>query len=49
MDEALIMIALAPFYVMGIAGAGFVMAYLIRSFMDSAVETQIKETLQTPK
>jgi len=49
MDEAIIMIALAPFYVMGVTAAGFVLAYAIKSFMDSAVEVQMKETLQTPK
>ena len=49
MDETLVLVALAPFYVMGVAGAGFALAYTVRSFMHSAVETQMTETLQTPK
>ena len=43
--EDLIIVALAPFYVMSACVAGFAVAKLIRSFNDSAVQTQLKETL----
>jgi len=43
--EDLIIVAGFPFYVMGCVVAGFCVAKLIRSFNDSAVQTQLKETL----
>lgn len=46
--EDIVMVALAPFYVMGVCGAGFVTAKLIDSFTESAQQTQLKETLQQP-
>lgn len=49
MDESFIIVALAPFYALTVVGVSFATAYLVRSFMDSAVETQLKETLNTPK
>jgi len=48
MDD-IILVALAPFYALTVVGVSFATAYLVRSFMDSATETQLKETLQVPK
>jgi len=49
MDEGFVIVALSPFYVMAVCGAGFVTAKLINSFTESAQQTQLKETLQNPK
>jgi len=45
MDENFVIIALSPFYVLAVSAAAFVTAHLIRSFNESATQTQLTETI----